>query len=217
MTTPEAAPRHIPPRRRRLRHFLLQLLPVTAGILIALLVVGAVDLARSRALVGAAREAIALEIAENARALENRATSFAVMQDELANVSALVDDILNRGRSDIDSYSYTLDLPRLTRASWDSADRTGALAHMDYAEVRRYAELYARQQLVEDAQRGFLARLPAFGVIRQAMESGDPEGYAQDLQARRAEIAGFREALVLYIDLADQLAMHYQEIQGSSE
>lgn len=215
MTTPEAGHPHLSPKsaaappRRRLRHFLLQLLPVTAGILIALLIDGLVELSRERSLVNEARTAIAAEIAANTSDLSGRLPALVKLQEDLATVSQLVNDILNNGRTNIDTFGYELPLSRLDRASWESAERTGALSYMDYAEVRRYSELYALQDIVDDRQRDLLARLPKLGIIAQAMGSGDPEGYVQDLQDRRADVAEIQSALDGYIDLVEALAMEY--------
>ncbi len=216
MTTPEAGHRISPgtaaaplPRRRRLRHFVLQLLPVTAGILIALLVYGLVELQGERSLVREARAAIAAEVAANANDLNGKLPDLKILQDDLASVAQLVNDILNSGRTKIESFGYALPLANLDRASWESAERTGALAFMDYADVRKYSRLYALQDQVEDRQRDLLTRLPALGIIAQAMGSGDPEGYVQDLQDRRADVAAIQAALDGYIDLVDALAKEY--------
>jgi hypothetical protein len=210
-TTTEAGHRPIPPRRR-VRHFLLQLLPVTAGILIALLIDGFVELQRERSLVREARAAIAAEIKANAFDLEDKLPSFTRMQSELANVATLVNDILNTGRTEIGSFEYSMSLPTLERASWESAERTGALEYMDYEEVRKYSSLYEYQELVEATQRDLLARLPGLGIISQAMDSGDPEGYVQDLQDKRADVAELNAALFIYIGLAHALADAYRDI-----
>jgi hypothetical protein len=212
MTTPEAAHRHLSPRRRRLRHFVLQLLPVTAGILSALLIDGLVERQRERALVRAVRAAIAAEVTANAAALDDRLPSFSAMQDDLGKVTQLVNDILNTGKTDIESFGYSMSLPSLERASWESAERTGSLEYMDYGEVRKYASLYAHQDLVEATQRDLLARLPGLGIIGQAMDSGDPEGYVQDLQDKRADLAELDAALFIYIELARKLAEEYRDI-----
>lgn len=209
MTISEAGHRHIPPRRRRVRHFLLQLLPVTAGILIALLIDGAIELARQDALVREARAALAAEIADNAGDLESKLVTFARMQGDLDTVTKLVNDILNTGRSDIDSIGYDLQLAKLNHASWEGAQRTGALEYMEFGEVRQLAELYALQALVADMQGDVLRRLPALGIVIQAMESGDAEGYVRDLQDKRADIAEIQVALNSYLELAQQLELAY--------
>jgi len=207
--TPEAGHRHLSPKRRRLRHFLLQLLPVTAGILIALLIDGLVELQRERALVSAARSAIAAEISANASDLNAKLAALTTMQDDLARVSQLVDDILNSGRTAIDEFGYDMPRANLDRASWESAERTGALGYMDYEDVRKYSGLYALQDRVQESQRDVLARLPVLGIIVHAMSSGDPEGYVQDLQNKRADVAEVQVALRNYVDLANALAAEY--------
>jgi hypothetical protein len=201
MTTPEAG--------HRLRHFVLQLLPVTGGILIALLVYGLVELQRGRSLAREARAAIAAEVVANTSDLNAKLPELKILQDDLAKVAQVVNDILNRGRTDIEDFGYALPRANLDRASWESAERTGALTYMEYADVRKYSGLYALQDLVEDRQRDLLTRLPALGIIAQAMASGDPEGYVQDLQDRRADVAAIQAALDGYIDLANALSMEY--------
>ncbi len=51
-------------------------------------------------------------------------------------------------------------MPTLNRASWESAERTGALEYMDYARVRAYADVYAMQEVVTNGQNDLLRRFP---------------------------------------------------------
>jgi hypothetical protein len=216
-TTFPPAPRPPAPQkrtgRRRMRHFLLmQLLPVTVGILIALLIDGVIELARHRALVREAHAALAAEIAGNSSDLDVSLTGLVTMEGNLRTIAELVDDILNTGKTNITEFEFGLEFPSLDRANFQSAERTGALGYMKFSEVKEYSELYALQHLVEDSQRDLMARMTTLGVITRAMDSGDPEGYAFDLQNSRKDVANFQFALYLHSALAHTLADAYRRL-----
>lgn len=212
MTTPEASNRSARRRRRWLRYFVMQFLPVTAGVLTVLLIDSALETSRQRALVDEAQAALAAEVARNAQELGAALVTLDAMKGMLATTREFVDDILNTGRTNVDSLDLGVQLPNLNHAGWNSAERSGALGYMQYAEVTRYAELYALQQRVEDSQRDLLLRLAQLGIIVNALESGDPEGYMQDLQASRRDVAAFQAALALHAALAGQLAEAYRQL-----
>ena len=54
------------------------------------------------------------------------------------------------------SLTLNFNLPSLDSSGWQTADRTGALGHMAYEEVRRYSELYSRQSLFDAQSRKIL-------------------------------------------------------------
>lgn len=49
--------------------------------------------------------------------------------------------------------------PSFPRSAWDTAGRTGALALMDYAEVKRFSEIYDLQDVVDRVQERYVDRL----------------------------------------------------------
>ena len=95
------------------------------------------------------------------------------MQD-LAQGLRLADDLLKDGTSDVHELNLGFSFPSLNRAAWQTAERTGALALMDYDEVKELSELYELQDLVVGSQRQLLDRLAGLSAIMGAGEGGDP-------------------------------------------
>jgi hypothetical protein len=91
-------------------------------------------------------------------------------RNHLENAVLLADDLLSARNSSIRQVQLGLSLADLSAASFQSAERTGALGHMDYAEVQKYSRLYAIQDLFSDQQRRSLERTAA----ALAMLRGDP-------------------------------------------
>ncbi len=111
----------------------IQLATITAGIVIALSFEALREWQHDRALVHEARERIAHEIADN--------------------MKEVVDDILNKRPSNVHAIDIGATLADLSAAGWQTAQRMGVLAHMDYADVQRCSKLYGIQQLYAEQQR----------------------------------------------------------------
>ena len=101
--------------------------------------------------------------------------------------------------------------PSLNRASWQTADRTGALGYMEYADVKAYAELYELQDLVTDSQRQLIGRLPSLSALFLMSEGADAmRSRSQDLEALRARLIESLGAVVIHRELAGQLVEGYK-------
>jgi hypothetical protein len=146
-TVSEGAPVEIHPPHAPIhsfKDFLIQLLTITTGVLIALSLEGLLEWNHHRQLVREARATLAREIADNKSALEvHLGGSDERMQD--ANVSLkLVNELLRDKKSDIREFRLAFHLPTLSAAAWQSADRTGAITYMEYSVVQDYARLLRR-------------------------------------------------------------------------
>jgi hypothetical protein len=131
---------------RSLRHFLGELLTVTAGILIALALDGMVDRREERK---QAREAIAnmrSEIADNLGDLEGARAGYPRVRASLEENLAAIRTLQAGGRPK--SFTRRVGLPTvaLTASSLGTAEATGALRHLDYGEARRFADVFSVQQ-----------------------------------------------------------------------
>ena len=203
MTTPETeqgtppatrAPAHRR-RWRRVSYFAMQFVLVTAGVLMALLIDSLIEVRRQNRLVAEAHAAIAAEIADNARELDNALPSLDSVQATLYEMLRAIDEVLANGTTTRKYGDFGLIMPRLTRASWESAERTGALGYMDYAQVREYASLYAGQDGVLAAQADLLGRFPTLASVGDALKSNDPAARLDDLKRGRATILEFLIAI----------------------
>src|SRR5688500_17549429 len=163
MTTPIGTPRATPAlahrrRWRRASYFLVQFVLITAGILMALLIDSLVEVRRQNELVAEAHAAIAAEVADNAKQLDNPLPSLEQVEGTLGGMLQAIDEILANGTTTFTCCDFHLSGPRLLRASWESAERTGALGYMEYAQVREYASLYAAQDMVLASHAGLMGR-----------------------------------------------------------
>jgi hypothetical protein len=189
------------------KDFGIQLVTITAGILIALSLGGVRETLRDRALVREARDNIHREIADNQREVENEIKAMPARAKKVAAALQFADEILQTKQTDINQIELGLDVPELNAASWQTAERTGALAHMDYAEVQKYATLYSFQEFLIQQQRHALQGLSAAIGILTSSPAGDPT------KAPRPEIERFREQVV---SLRSSLLIEEQMAKGAS-
>src|SRR5687767_9773505 len=147
------------PSRSTLREFGFQLATIIAGILIALWVDSLVEARHERAIVRDAHAAIGREIAENLRDLEGSLPALDEHERALRTGLQFAKDLRTRGKTNIRTLNFTIAMPSLSRASWQSAERTGALGYMAFADVKAYAEIYDLQDLIVDGERQQLARI----------------------------------------------------------
>ena len=169
--------------------YLFQFITVTGGVLIALLVNGFVELRDNRALVRDARANIAREIAANSEDLESTLAGFDADVKALAAAIKFATDMLVDQEHECHELSLHVNLAELSAAAWRTAERTGALSHMDYAEVQKYSMLYDFQDLFVEQQRSMVSRLAA----ATAMLSGDFDPDNPNLK----DLENFRQDVML--------------------
>jgi hypothetical protein len=172
------------------KDFGIQLVTITAGILIALSLEGVRESIRDRALVREARQNIHREIADNKRELDGEIASMPERSKKIDIALRFANELLKTKHTDIHEVGLALNFPTLSTASWQTAERTGALAHMDYGEVQSYAGLYAFQEFLASQHRRAIDTLAAAIGILTASEDGDPT------KASPADIERFREQVV---------------------
>jgi hypothetical protein len=192
--------------------YVFQFITVTAGVLIALLIDGVVQSNSDRELVASAHAAIAREVADNLKEIGGLPQSIASSNADIDKGLNLANDLLSKGKTEISSLQLNFNLATLIDSSWVSADRTGALAHMSYEDVKDYAELYELQELFDNQQR------KAIDLVGEsiAMISGafDPTKANRDDLARfRDGLMRLRANLVVTEDLGEQLTKAYREFQ----
>jgi hypothetical protein len=181
------------------KDFGIQLITVTAGILIALSLEGVRESIHDRALVREARENIHREIADNRRELDGELAVTAERGKKIDAALRFANELLKNKHTEVHQIELGLNFPTLSAASWQTAERTGALAHMDYAEVQKYAALYSFQEFLAEQHRHALAALSAAIGIITASEGGDPTNASPaDIQRFREQVVALRS--VLYIE-----------------
>ena len=214
MAEPEPTPDSPPPAGESPRasvDFLLELVAVTAGVLLAMTLGGIREWQQDRALVREARQTISLEIAANRAELGEVLASAEERRRRLDQALTFADEMVTRGETEIDELDLGFSFAELSSASWMTAERTGALAHMDYPQVREYSRLYEVQTLFEEQQRRSLERLAAAMTLFRA--SDNPKAAApSDLQLFRQDLRLMYAELEIEEQLARRLAELYDQI-----
>jgi hypothetical protein len=194
------------------KDFGVQLITITAGILIALSFEGVRETIRDRALVREARENIHREIADNKRELDGEIGAMQARAQKVDAALSFANDFLKTKRTEGQKLELGLEFPTLSTASWQTAERTGALAHMDYAEVQRYAALYSFQDFLTAQHRRALDALSAAIGIITSSESGDPTNASTaDIQRFREQVVALRSILFVEEQMAKTASQRYQK------
>lgn len=178
--------------------------------LIALLINGLVEWNNNRELVEQARATIRREVEANLKEMEGLPESVKRSTAELETAMRFADDMLNKGKTDIRSLGLNFNLATLNASGWHTAERTGALAHMDYDEVERYSEIYSIQQLFDDQQRKAVDLVATSSSLLAS--SFDPvTAKATDLAEFRHRVMLLQAHLLVTEQLGAQLIKGYRE------
>jgi hypothetical protein len=155
-----------------IRDFLLHILTITIGLLIALSLEAGVEYMHHRHIVAEARENIRQEIEENRQQVGNDIRYIHEdgdrMKTNIETIRALRKDPVNfHGR-----LQFTMTWSSFNESAWRSSRDMGALSYMPHDEVQRYADLYEQQE--------FLNQTAITLFTRQAM-TATPTVMEQDL------------------------------------
>jgi hypothetical protein len=153
------------------KEFLLHMLAITLGLLIAIGMQSGLEWRQHRELARIARENISVEMRENQAELGRSVEAIRHEQAELQQIL----DYLKRLRKDPHAREPDVDLninvTNLNRSSWDTASATGALNYMSYHHVQAYEDTYALQDDVDKLQ---IRRLDAWLQLGAALSAPDP-------------------------------------------
>jgi hypothetical protein len=185
-------------------------------VLIALSLEGARQWLSDRALVREAERTLLVEIEENRVEIEGILADDDERQEALERALTFVDELLEDGTTDVNEIDLGFSLADLSSASWATAERTGAIAHMDYERVRQLSGVYEAQELFVEQQRRNLARLAS---ATAAMSTTDDPTHAQaeDLRRFRSEVLGLRADLYIQRQLAERLRTLYEEVSRAPD
>ena len=195
------------PAAHSFKDFLIQLGTITAGVLIALSVESVREWNHYRTLVTEAREMIRRELADK-KEVEGILNGIPERQKSLVASIQLADEMLAKKEPTAHQLNLRFELADLGTASWQTADRTGALAHMDYAEVQKYARLYSHQDLYAQRQRLAVDQL---GLAMGILQSSPTEATPRDLELFRQRVIVLRATLDIEEQMARKLVASYGE------
>lgn len=156
---------HPPHAIRSVKDFLLQLLTITVGILIALSLDGLLEWQHHKHLIHEAEANLTAEIRENQQ--ENAKTMQALHAnlEQLKDMLSLVHKLQENRTTPLKNINFSWTLEDLHATSWNTASATGAIAYMDYAEVKRYTRIYDLQQhFITIQNRAFDSIVEVYGL-----------------------------------------------------
>ncbi len=203
-----------PPRTaaHSVKNFLIELLTITAGVLIALSIEGLREWNNHRQLVKETHETIAREIADNKGAIERHLAGAEEREKDVDTSMQLANELLKTKTSSIRSLSLGFHMSSLSAAAWQGAERTGALTHMDYADVQKYAKLYGTQSLYDDQQRRLMAQtVAALSALAGGYDSDPHKAPPEDLERFRQNLMALRGLLLVDRQLGGSLLKIYSE------
>jgi hypothetical protein len=196
------------PLKYTLVDYLFQFIIITAGVLIALLANGLVEWNRNRELVAEARATIAREIADNKKDLD---ATLDGMTGDLKKFDAAIQfaaEMLRDKKTSVTTLDFSINMADVSSTSWRTAERTGALGHMDYDEVQRYSKLYDLQELLVEQQRSLVSRLgEATAILSGDFNPDNPN--PKDLEFFRERVMVLRAQLAVHEQMAKRLAENY--------
>jgi hypothetical protein len=167
------------------RDFLLHLLTITIGLLIALGLEGCVEWQHHRHLVHEAEASMHAEIESNARGLPDALAG--LKKNQADDVEVLKYIIKNHKSPEHDSMSIAFGIRTFDDVSWKTAQSTTALSYMSYAQAEEYSDIYSIQTELYNAEqqaaRDAIISLAPF----MNMSDSDPdptEGQANEIKQK---------------------------------
>lgn len=155
-----------------IKEFLVHLLAITIGLLIALGLESTADWVHHRHLARDARENIVLEIRANRQDIARQLSALPAERKHLQElVDRTSDAQKGHPRKPIEDFNWTSVL--LRDSAWNAASTTGAVAFMPYDEVKAYAELYALQKLATSVTQRSLDLRHEMNVFLERMSTGE--------------------------------------------
>ena len=196
-------------KKYTLADYAFQFITVTAGVLIALLIDGLAETRSNRELVENARETIRRELADNKKDLEATLSGIAADQEGMRNAITFADEMLSAKKTKINSIQLHYNVAdQVSDSSWRTAERTGALALMDYEEVQRYSRVYDFQDLFMQQQRTTLTQVVvAGGIFKSDFDIDRPN--PKDLELFRVRVQDLLGLLGLQEQFGKKLVEDY--------
>jgi hypothetical protein len=136
------------------RDFLLHLITITIGLLIALSLEGLVEWRHQRHFVHDAETSLHAEIKSNAQNMDTVLADIHKRQDALKHDVYVLTYIAANGKYPDDKHmQVSFQIVAFDSVAWKTAQSTGALSYMPYNLAGDYSSIYAQQDIVTDAER----------------------------------------------------------------
>ena len=207
---------HAPHRKGEgFKDFLLHLLTITIGLLIALGLEGLVEWRQHRKEVREAEAGMKAEISHNGRVIGSLQTQIAEQQKALDNNL----QVLKQMRADParnGPLSFAFGLQSFNDVAWKTAQSTGAMSYMDYQSALMYSDIYGNQAEVFAAEKETVS-----DVLRAAsFPSTQDKAWkptTQQIDELTDRIGELRMRLLLLNSLATSLDRSYRDFQAKEK
>ena len=159
------------------RDFLIHLVTITIGLLIALSLEGLVEWQHHRHLVHDAEASLHAEIQSNAQGMPGVLADLRKRQDILKQDVAVLKVVIKTHKlPDHSSIDIGFGIRSFDSVSWKTAQSTGALSYMPYDLAQEYSNIYGTQDLLAASeQQAARDAIIALGPFLNAQDSdGDP-------------------------------------------
>ena len=171
------------------RDFLIHLLTITAGLLIAIALEQSVEALHHRHQRNEADVEIRQEMRENRDEVVRRQATLQGEMKDLVNVLGAIDARLAKQPVDGSKQNIQLSTGPLNDAAWRTAMATGVVAYMDYGTVEEFAACYKEQEQYEhmedEAIKAYL-NIESFVAMKKPNELSDEELRAAQPAVRQA-------------------------------
>ena len=185
------------------KDFVVHLLTITVGLLIAVGIEGCVELHREHKLAQEARATMREEIEHNSSQMKDTVANLKKQSEMIQkNIDTLTRIQENPKDKEAQKASISADFSSvgLRDTAWKTAQTTGAMGFMPYAEAQRYSDVYGSQKEFLDQQDKILEDEAQFLGVMAKTNFGHG-----DVTAEQASLAlerfGIWRAHLLYLEL----------------
>jgi hypothetical protein len=185
------------------RDFFVHLITISVGLLIAVGIEGCVELHREHKLVQEARETMREEIQHNSNEMKDALVKLdqqtSTMKKNIETLTRIQENPKDKEAQNA-SISADFSVVGLWDTAWKTAQTTGALGFMPYAEAQRYSNVYGSQQDFLNQQDKILEDEAQFIGLMAKTNFGH-----NDITSEQASLAlerfGVWQAHLTYVDL----------------
>jgi hypothetical protein len=185
------------------KDFFIHLITISVGLLIAVGIEGCVELHREHKLVREARETMREEIQHNSSEMKDALGKLdqqtATMKKNIETLTRIQENPKDKEAQNA-SISADFSVVGLRDTAWKTAQTTGALSFMPYAESQRYSNVYGSQQDFLNQQDKILEDEAKFLGLVAKTDFGH-KGITPEQASQALERFGVWQAHLAYVDL----------------
>jgi hypothetical protein len=199
-----------------LKEFLLHLLTITIGLLIALGLEGCVEWRHHRNLVREAEDAMHGEISHNLETVHALRKQISDHQSTLNEDLRVLSALRAHPGTRSGQLSFSFAMEGFRDVAWKTAQSTGAMAYMPYQNARTYSHIYDTQAAVYAAEQQVVDST----LVAASFPSTQPEDWAptpQQADELTGRIGQLRMRLMLLDSLVKSLERSYRDFDQKPE